>query len=395
MGTILIRGIRQLLTLRGTRGPRRGADQRELGVISEGSLLIRDGVITQVGPTRRVENLAEARGALEINAYGRVVMPGFVDSHTHLLSARNEEHTLRTTTAKVIQAKATAHLESMARHGTTTVGVQTGFTPDERAERKAVRVLSALQGKPLDLVPAFQFQVSGEDAQGIIRGFLAKFRDHITFADLVWTAAPADEPLLAHFLEAARSFGFSSRIHVMAESPSTAITMALTHSVCGITHLEHAIPAEVARLSGSGMVATLLPCESFSHGEPAAPARALVDGGVPVALATNFDPGHMQTLSMQSVMTIACKRMGLSPEEAITATTINGAHAAGCAHRAGSLEAGKPADLVILNVSHYADIANHFGVNLVHQTMKRGEFIYQEGKVAQEVRLSRGERRSA
>jgi len=127
---------------------------------------------------------------------------------------------------------------------------------------------------------------------------------------------------------------------------------------------------------------TLLPCWGLRNDGEQEPARALIDAGVPVALASNFNPLDTPTLNMQAVVALASKDLGMTVAEAISAATINGAHVAGCAAHAGSLELGKSADLVILNISDYRDLAHHFGTNLVQLTMKRGKFIYQEGKVA-------------
>ena len=158
--------------------------------------------------------------------------------------------------------------------------------------------------------------------------------------------------------------------------------MAIRHFAVSIDHLEHATPADAALLAGTCTLATLLPCMSFRNGGRNAPARAFIDAGVAVALATNFNPHHTPTLNMQTVVALATMRLGMTPEEAISAATINGAHALGRAERVGSLEPGKAADLVILNINDYRDLSHNLGVNLVHLTMKRGEFIYKEGDVA-------------
>ncbi len=129
-------------------------------------------------------------------------------------------------------------------------------------------------------------------------------------------------------------------------------------------------------------MATLLPYASFQTGGPGAPARALIDAGVPVALASNFNPLLTPTFNMQTVVALACLRMKMTPAEAISAATVNGAHALGRGHRAGSLEPGKLADVLILDASDYREIARRFGVNLVYMTIKRGEIIYREGAVA-------------
>ena len=144
-------------------------------------------------------------------------------------------------------------------------------------------------------------------------------------------------------------------------------------------------------IGAAGITATLLPCVSFRD-DRHAPARALIDSGAAVALATNFNPQHTPTLNMQTVVTLACLRLKMTVAEAIAAATINGAHALGCANRVGSLELGKSADLLMLNIADYRDLADTFGTNVVHMTMKRGEVIYQEGAVAPHQQAEVGHR---
>src|SRR5579871_362280 len=204
-GNILIRGARQLLTLRGSKVPRRGNELKDLGIISDGALLIRAGVIESIGPSRRIENLASARGAIEINAAGRVVMPGFVDSHTHMVfpppSLPAEEiedaaRLVRSGTGQRLQFRTHGYLEAMARHGTTTVEVKTGCGPDESAETKLMRVLEALKNDPLHLAPTFLFRLAPSGTADekdvrlavdwIVDEFLPKIhrRRFVRFADL-------------------------------------------------------------------------------------------------------------------------------------------------------------------------------------------------------------------
>jgi imidazolonepropionase len=172
------------------------------------------------------------------------------------------------------------------------------------------------------------------------------------------------------------------KLHADGPAPSAAIAAAIESGAVSIDHLEHATAADAERLARSGTIATLLPCASFHSEGRYAPARTIIEAGAPVALATNFNPHHTPTLNMQAVVNLACLRMAMTPAEAVTAATINGAHALGCADKLGSLEPGKLADLLILNISDYRELAHHFGTNLVHSTMKRGEFIYEEGPVA-------------
>ncbi len=362
---------------------------------------MRNGVIQEVGPTRRLENVIGARGAVEINAAGRVVMPGFVDSHTHLafplagLPADNPGATLRAvnaaTTAR-LAVRARAHIEAMARHGTTTVEVKTGCGADEMAETKLLRVLDRLSKDPIELIPTFLLNLAGEGLYGahdaaaewVFGEFLPKVRQRglARFADLAWHPSPTCYNRFSRYLQAARSLGFGCKIHAEQNPPGEAIRMAVEHLVVSIDHLEHATADQAALLGGSSTIATLLPSAAFHRGAGFAPARALIDAGAAVALASNFNPRHTPALSMQTVVALACRHMAMTPEEAISAATINGAHALGQARTTGSLERRKSADLLILNIPDYRDLAHHFGSNLVHLTMKRGEVIYQESEVA-------------
>ena len=360
--------------------------------------MIRDGQIVEVGPTRRVENLSTAREAVEINAAGRVVLPGFVDCHTHLVfppggvSDEDDRATriVRTSTARRLIFRARAYLEAMARHGTTTVEVKTGCGPDECAETKIMRVLSCLRYNPVDLVSSFLFRLpatlngsAGTAADHMLSALLPKIRKRkmAQFADLAWDTDPKLAPYFERYLATAKELGFRCKIHADQEEPERAIELALRHQVASVDHLEYVSEAGAAALAGSGIIATLLPCAAFSNGR-AAPARALIEAGVPVALASNFNPHHTPTLNMQGVVTMACWRFGMTIAEALNASTFNGAHALGCGDRVGSIEPGKSADLVLLNTGDYRDLAANLGTNLVHLTMKRGKVIYREGVVA-------------
>jgi imidazolonepropionase len=387
--------------MRGPKGPRRGLALDELSIISDGALLVRDGVVLQVGPTRRVENLALARDAVEINAAGRVVMPGFVDSHTHLAfpllgfgsgDFDAAARAVRANTGQHLEARVRTYLEAMARHGTTTVEVKTGCGPDESAESKMLRVLSVFKQDPVEVIPSFLFRLPQrhtgdanfhEAADWVFGDLLPKIwkRGVAQFADVAWDSDPESHRYFDRYLRVARDLGFARKIHADQMQAGTALAMAVDHTVVSIDHLEHATAEEVAILGPAGVIATLLPCASFRDDRDA-PARALVDSGAAVALATNFNPHHTPTLNMQTAVALACLRMRLTVAEALSAATINSAHALGLADRIGSLEPGKSADLLLLNVSDYRDLAHTFGTNVVHMTMKRGEVIYSEGVVA-------------
>lgn len=399
-GTILIRGARQLLTMRGPRGPRRGLALNELSIIPDGALLIRDGVLLEVGPSRRVENLAEARNALEISAAGRVVMPGFVDSHTHLAfplpgsaqAGDDATRAVRASTGQRLGVKVRAYLEAMARHGTTTVEAKTGCGADESAESKVLRVLSIFKAEPVEVIPSFLLRLPPDREGGctfhdaavrVLDEWLPKIRKRglARFADVAWDGDAEHQEYFDRYLHVARGLGFGCKIHADQLHPGAAIAMAVEHRVVSIDHLEHATEDEAAMLGPAGIIATLLPCAAFRE-DRHAPARALIDSGGAVALATNFNAHHTPTLSMQTAAAVACLRMGMTAAETLSAATINGAYALGCGDRTGSLELGKSADLLMLNVGDYRDLPLTLGTNVVHMTMKRGETIYREGAVA-------------
>jgi imidazolonepropionase len=381
------------LTLRGPKTPRRGGELNELGIIQDGAVLVSDGVVQEVGPTRRVENLAKARGAVEIDAFGRVVMPGFTDCHTHLLcpaagvaedDLESAARLVRACSSRRLAGRARPHLEAMVRHGTTTVEIKTGSGPDESAETKLLRVMAGLQGTPLEIVPTFLLRLPhgpamangcGELLSKIARRRLARF------IDLALDDEQLQQPLLESFLRAASQNGLPCRLHCGLKTAETAAALAARYGVAGLEHAEMLLPETPSACRDFRGVATLLPRGRQDHGR-AASARALVDSGVAIALASNFHPQHAPVLSMQAVVALASMEFGLTAAEAVSAATINGAHAAGCADRVGSLELGKSADLLILNTSDYRDLTGHLGSNLVYLAMKRGAFIYKEGAVA-------------
>jgi len=416
---LLVRGARQLLTLRGPSGPRRGYALRDLGLIQDGAVLIRDGMIASVGPSRRVENLTEAQGAAEIDVTGRVVMPGFVDSHTHLVCgpARLLDYEMRLTGASyqeiadagggilasvravrgtpssrlLLQARHV--LEGFIRHGTTTVEAKSGYGLDEAAELKTLRVLAALKQGPLDVLPTYlgahavpvEYQAAPDDYVEWMCSYLMpeiRHRRLARFADVYCERGAFTAEQTRRYLTAAQSLGFALKVHAEQFSHSGGARLAVEMEAASADHLEYADPDDIVMLAASPTIATLLPGAVAHLGlERYPPARALIEAGGAVALATDFNPGTSPTYSMPMVLSLACTEMLMMPAEAISAATINGAHALRCADRLGSLEAGKQADLLVMDVPDYREIPYHFGVNLVALTMKKGVVLYKQGEV--------------
>jgi imidazolonepropionase len=184
------------------------------------------------------------------------------------------------------------------------------------------------------------------------------------------------------FLRAARRLGFALKLHGGERSQTRAVELALETGATSIAHLIFIDPAQIALLAREGVIATLLPGSVFYlGGDRYASARELIDAGVPVAIATNYNPRTCPSHNMQMMIALACRAMQMSPAEAISAATINGAHALRRANRAGSIEYGKDADLVVLSAPDYRELPYHFGVNLVETTICRGEVIYSRADV--------------
>jgi imidazolonepropionase len=271
----------------------------------------------------------------------------------------------------------------MARHGTTTVEAKTSGIGDGNLEIKLLRAMGMLRSTPIDLVPSILCRLSDEAAlDRLLADTLPKIRRRklAQFADIEWRGKALDG-LARRFLGAAAELGFLCRVHADGPSPETALELAASGCIASIDHLEYADADVAAALSKSKAVVTLLPGSGFRTDSRMAPARALIDAGAAVALGSNFNPLHTPSVSMQTVVALACMRMGMTPAESISASTINSAWALGCATTAGSLEPGKSADVLILNVADYREMANHFGMNLAYLTLKRGACVYAESEI--------------
>jgi imidazolonepropionase len=398
-GTLLVRGARQLITLRGSAEPRRGAALNELGIIRDGALLIEDGRIVEVGLSRRVENLALARRPQEIDATGRVVMPGFVDSHAHLVGGvpllggpAPTVGELRNTSAKRLESRARQFVNAMVRHGSTSLEAKSGYGLDARSEVKILRAQAMLHRAPLDiastfLTPQWMPATYPGDPAGYLSWLCSELlpairrRAFARFAGLRCGETVFNMEQQRRYLETARGLGFRLKIHAGESGAHDAVSLALEVGAASVDRLRDAGPADADLLAHSNTMAVLLPGATF-HGGRCAPARPLIDAGAAVALGSNFNPGASSTCSMPAIVALACAHLGMTPAEAICAATFNAACAIGSGQVAGSLEAGKPADLIVLNASDYREIPGRFGVNLVNRTMKRGVTIYLEGKVA-------------
>jgi imidazolonepropionase len=359
--------------------------------ISDGALLIRSGVCAEVGPSRRVENLAAARRANAIVATGRVVIPGFVDCHVHPFSAApwsgdadGTARELLSVTWKRHAARVRTLMHAMVRHGTTAAQLLTTGSRDPRVESKVLRVLQALRDEPLSLSEELLLELDPSISPAALESVLRRYLvgREAPAVGLTWNPEELAPEELVRQLRVASAMGVSLHLHAHGAAAETAIRAAAEIPVAEIAHLEEASATMAGALAATGAIATLTPGSYFSDKAPPAPARAFIEAGVPVALASGYRPGTGSSLNMQTAMAMAGLVLGMSPEEALTAATFNAACAAGCAATSGSLEIGKSADLLILNISDYRELSQHLGINQVHCTVRRGEVIYREGTVS-------------
>jgi imidazolonepropionase len=405
------------VTVRG-RGPRRGAALSNVGVIRDAAILVRDQLIVAVGPSCKIEKLTESKNAEKVDVGGRVVLPGFVDPHTHLIHAasRAEEYELkirgasyeeiarkgggilnsvkklRAATAEELKNRARGFLGQFAENGTTTIEAKSGYGLDVPSELRILSLHKELDAEqPLEIVSTFLgAHVVPEEFRGKSGGtrqYLQLLTEELIpevaenglaeFCDVFCERGAFSVADSRQVLAAGRARGLVARVHAEQLSHTGATRMGMEMNAASCDHLEYLQAADIRALGKSRTVATLLPGCDFHLGlERYAPARELIDAGAIVALATDFNPGTSPTLNVAMILSLACSLLRMTPAEAIAAATINAAYSLGREKRIGSIEVGKQADLAVFEVADYREIPYYFGVNTCWMTMKRGEIVY-------------------
>ena len=408
---LLIHDAAQVLTMASPGGPRRGLAMRDLGIIPGGAIAIHDGRITAVGPSDALRSQVRARQS--ISASGYLVMPGFVDPHTHLVWAgdRAAEFEQRLSGASYMEimdagggimstvrqtrdldmqdlvAQTQPRLQRMVDHGTTTIEIKTGYGLNTRDELKQLEAISRLQQEtPATLVPTF---LGAHAVPAEYKGQTDAYVDLVInemlpavvqapgaprFCDVFCEEGAFSLEQSRRVLERAMGLGLDLKIHSDEFKALGGTRLAVELGATSADHLVCTPPDEIEALAQSNTIAVALPGTPFGLGHRAyTPARAIIDAGGALALATDCNPGTCWCENMQFMIALACRMMQLTPAEALSAATINAAHAVGLGHRVGSLEPGKRADLILVDAPSYQHLAYRFGTNLVRAVVCGGQ----------------------
>jgi imidazolonepropionase len=408
----------QLVTLAGPRRPRAGAELRELSIVEGGAMLVRDGLVERAGTRAEVEPLMED-GCEVLDAGGRVVAPGFVDAHAHPVFAgdradefemraegrsyqeiaaagggiRSTVRRTRAATEDELFAAALGRERWFLRTGTTTVEAKSGYGLSLEDELKMLRVVRRLNSEGrLSYVPTF---LGAHEVPDEYRGRGGEYLDLVVEEMLPRVAAEG----LAEFcdvfceervftvaesrrvLEAARARGLGLRVHADQHTRGGGALLAAELGAKTADHLEHTDAAGVAALKRAGVQPVLLPGSVYALGSARYPAaREMIEAGLAVVLATDFNPGSSPTPSMTMILSLASTHMKMTPAEGLTAATVNAAYSLGRGEEAGTLEAGKRADFVVHDCADYRELAYFFGVEHAHAVYVGGRPAFARGR---------------
>src|SRR5690625_3355957 len=411
--TIVIRHAAQLLTMAGhTEQPATRLEMNELHVIENGSIIIQDGTILAVGTDEEIERKYKTllTTAKKINATNKVVAPGLIDPHTHLVHAgtRENEYAMRlkgksymeimnagggihATTRATQQAsfeelydQAKRRMDTFLLNGVTTLEAKSGYGLTLKDEVKQLEVAKKLnEDHPLDLVSTFMgahaVPVAEKDnpdgfVDRVIKEMIPEVakRELAEFNDVFCERGVFTPEQSKRVLEAGKDFGLTPKIHADEIEPYGGAELAAEAGAISADHLLKASDEGIHKMAENNVIGVLLPGTAFFLMEEYARARKMIDAGVPVALSTDANPGSSPTLSLQFIMNLGCLNMGMTPEEVLTATTINAAHAIGRSDTIGSLEVGKKADITIFDVKNYFMLSYQYGMNHVDTVIKKG-----------------------
>lgn len=417
---LIIQNAGQLVTCASGGKPKRGLEMLDVGIIADGAVAVVDGKFAGVGTSAEI--LAAFSSDNAINAEGRVVCPGFVDPHTHIVYAgdrlnefelkiKGAEYleilaagggiisTVRNTRAAAVEAlveQGLARLDKMLGCGTTTCEIKTGYGLDTETELKMLEAIAELDRRhAIDIVPTFlAAHTVPPEFKGDTDGYVdlvcyemlplawhwyeqSRFFGSVTFFADVFTERNAfDAGQSQRILETAKAIGFGIKAHVDQFTNLGGSRIAISVGATSIDHLDAISDKEIAELAASDTIGIVIPTENFSAGKTQfANARKLIDAGCAIALSTDYNPGSAPCPSQPMAMAISCRYQKLLPSEAFNAATVNAAYAIGLGDRVGSIEVGKQADMAIINATDYRLLCYEFGGDLVRHTISKGSVV--------------------
>ena len=410
MSSLAVLHASQVVTLSGPKRPRIGAEMSELAIISDGGMLIHNGKIEKIGPSAEIEkNVGDEE---IVDAGGRVVMPGFVDAHTHLVFAGNrlddfERRSRGETYEQIAKAgggiwstvqktraaseldlltQAKKHANWFLSCGTTTVEAKSGYGLTVEGELKLLRVMRRLKEEvPLEIVPTFlgahavPRELSPDEYLDVV---ITEMLPRVTaeklaeFCDVFCERGYFNIDQSRKILSAAKKVGLSLRGHVDQLTNSGGAKLMAEMGATTADHLEQTDEHGIAALKKANAQPVLLPGSVYALGSSRYPrGREMIEAGLAVVLATDFNPGSSPTPSMPMILSLACTQMKMSPAEAITASTLNAAYSLNRGDRIGSLEPGKLANFVIFDCEDYRELAYWFGISQTHSVYVRGKCV--------------------
>ena len=416
--TLVLQNAAQVLTLAGadpTR-PLAGPDLAGWRIIEHGYVACAGDTLAAVGPMAELDPQRIGPATRVIDASGRVVLPGLVECHTHLVFGGHRAHeferklrgesyldilasgggilsTVRATRAASedeLLANALHHLAGFRQYGITTVEAKSGYGLDHDTELRLVRVArEAGQRQPARVVPTFlgphvvppEFKEAGPRAyvDFILREVLSDLKGEAAFVDIFCEQGAFPLDVAEYFLAQAHKMGFGLKIHAEQLNDLGGCEMAAGLGAISVDHCDYLTPEAAARIAAQSegrTVAVLLPLVPlFLRQDKYAPGREFIDAGLPVAVSTDFNPGSCPSKNLWLALSVACLKMGLAPKEAVAAVTLNAAHAIGLGHEIGSLEPGKRADVLVLDVGSVSEIPYWLGENPVREVVIGGKVM--------------------
>lgn len=412
---LFIQNCGQLLTVAGaSRRPKIQKGMDDLGIILDGAVAIKNGNIIDVGTTKQVGKKYNKKGIQVVDASRKVVLPGFVDCHTHAVFGGDRagefvqrmqgvnyleiskkgggilstvENTRKLPLEKLINVS-NKYLDTMLLHGTTTVEVKSGYGLDKNNELKILKAIHCLRKThPIDIVPTFlgahtipsEYQSYPDAYVDFVCNMLPEAKAYATFCDVFCDEGGFDVEQTERILRSAKRLGFGLKIHINEFKDIGGVPLAIRLCVTSADHLDNIKHRDILKLKKCGIIGVLLPgVPFFLMKDNYAPGRKMIEEGLPIALATDFNPGTCPCGNVQMIITLACLKLGMTPAQAINAVTINAAHAVKMADRIGSIEVGKQADIIILDIRDYNQLPYYFGTNHVKKVFKKGRLIVED-----------------